>query len=133
MRDIPADEPITLTKKEEARARILRGETVTNPFGEKLKIDHRSLAHLAKKGRRQIELDNRLRSLDAARATVENPHEIWEDPNTGRRKYVRITNDPSGRRVIHAVDESRDMVLSWHTNTTSFDHYRNGTLLWIRQ
>lgn len=133
LRDIPADEPITLTKKDEARSRIEKGETVSNPFGETLHIDHRSLAHLVKKGRKQAEIDDRLQSLDAARATVENPQEIWKDPKSGRRKYVRITNNPSGRRVIHAVDESEDLVLSWHTNTSSFDHYRNGELLWIRE
>lgn len=134
MRDIPPDDPIPLTKIEDARERIKNGETVTNPFGENLAIDNRSLGHINKKGRSPKQLQDKLQSLDAARETVAHPHEIWYDEGNpkNRRAYVRITVDPTGRRVVNAVDEGFDHVLSWHTNDTSFDHYRKGKLLWIR-
>jgi len=135
MRDIPADPPIPLNKIEDARARIAAGETVTNPFGETLSIDNRCLSHIDRKGRNPKQLQDKLQSLDAAKETFEHPHEIWHDESNPKnlRTYVRITLDPTGRRVVNGVDEGTDHVLSWHTNDVSFDHYRKGRLLWIRK
>lgn len=132
MRDIPADEAIEVNDKDETKKRILQGETVVNPFGETLPIDQRCLKHFGKKRRSQEQLDDKLEHLDAARATIERPHEIWIDEVTDRRKYVKVMLDPSGRRIVNAVDEI-DHVFSWHTNDHSLDHYRNGKLIWIRQ
>jgi hypothetical protein len=131
MRDITPDPPITFNKEAEAKARIMRGETVTNPFGDVLHIDKRSMGHIGKKGRDPRQLSDKLQSLDGARETVEHPHEIWMGDN-GRRLYVRITAESNGRRVVNAVEQSPDLLLSWHTNPVSYDHYRHGELQWLR-
>ena len=131
MRDITPDPPITFNKEAEAKARIMRGETVTNPFGDVLHIDKRSMGHIGKKGRDPRQLSDKLQSLEGARETVEHPHEIWMGDN-GRRLYVRITAESNGRRVVNAVEQSPDLLLSWHTNPVSYDHYRHGELQWLR-
>ena len=64
MRDIKADPPIKFNVEAEAKARIMRGETVTNPFGDVLHIDKRSMGHIGKKGRDPRQLSDKLRSLD---------------------------------------------------------------------
>ncbi len=132
MRDIPPDPPIVFNKEAEAKARIMRGETVTNPFGDVLHIDQRSMGHIGKKKRSPKQLSDKLRSLDGARETVEHPHEIWLGDN-GRRLYVRITAESNGRRVVNAVEQSPDLLLSWHTSPESYDHYRHGELQWLRK
>ena len=131
LRDIPPDPPIEFNTEAEAKERILKGETVKNPFGEELHINKESMGHIGKKGRNPKQLSDKLRSLDAARATIENPHEIWLGDNN-RRLYVRITEHAEGRRVVNAVEQSPNLLLSWHTNEFSYDHYRHGELLWLR-
>ena len=132
MRNIPPDPPIVFNKEADALQRIKKGETVANPFGEVLKIDERSLGHIAKKGRSPQQLSDKLRSLDGAKDTVKHPHEIWLGDNN-RRIYVRITSESNGRRVVNAVEQSPDLLLSWHTSPYSYDHYRHGVLQWLRE
>jgi hypothetical protein len=90
------------------------------------------MGHIGKKKRSPKQLSDKLRSLDGARETVEHPHEIWLGDN-GRRLYVRITAESNGRRVVNAVEQSPDLLLSWHTRPESYDHYRHGELQWLRK
>ena len=131
LRNIEYDPPIAKTKISDAYRRLRRGETVSNPFGEILFADHRTLAHLAKRGRKPSELAARLSELDAAEQTVRNPHEIWRGEQKSRRIYIRMVSLQNGGKVVNAVDESQH-VLSWHSNASQYDYWRKGTLLYLR-
>ena len=131
LRDIEHDPPITKTRISDAYRRLRSGETVVNPFGDTLYVDKRTLAHLAKRGRRPPELAARLSELDAAEETVRHPHEIWRGEQKSRRIYIRMATLPNGGKVINAVDET-DRVLSWHSNASQYDYWRKGTLLYLR-
>jgi len=132
LREIDYDSPIVKTRVSEAYRRLRYGEIVINPFGERLHADRRTLAHLAKRGRSQPELAVRLSELDAAEETVRNPHEIWIGLQRNRRIYIRMTAMPNGAKVINTVDET-DHVLSWHSNSSHYDYYRKGKLVYLRQ
>lgn len=131
LRDIEYDPPVVKTRIAEAYKRLRKGETVLNPFGEKLFVDKRTLAHLAKRGRRPSELAARLSELDAAEETVRHPHEIWRGEQRSRRIYIRMVSLMGGGQVINAVDEA-EHVLSWHSNSSQYDYWRKGTLLYLR-
>lgn len=131
LRDIEYDSPMTKTKIADAYRRLRAGEMVLNPFGETLFVDRRTLAHLAKTGRRPSELSVRMSELDAAEETVRNPHEIWRGTQKSRRIYIRMVLLRNGGKVINAVDET-DHVLSWHSNAVHYDYWRKGTLLYLR-
>ena len=131
LRDIEYDPPMAKTKIADAYRRLRAGETVSNPFGETLFADRRTLAHLAKTGRRPSELSARMSELDAAEETVRNPHEIGRGTQKSRRIYIRMVSLPNGGKVINAVDET-DHVLSWHSNAAQYDYWRKGTLLYLR-
>ena len=131
LRDIEYDLPMPKTRIADAYRRLRVGETVLNPFGEMLFVDRRTLAHLAKTGRRPSELSVRMAELDAAEETVRNPHEIWRGTQKSRRIYIRMVSLPSGGKVINAVDETNH-VLSWHSNAVQYDYWRKGTLLYLR-
>ena len=132
LRDIEYDPPITKTRISNAYKRLRAGETVVNPFGETLFVDKRTLAHLAKRGRRPSELAVRLSELDAAEETVRHPHKVWRGEQKSRRIYIRMVSLPNGGKVINAVDEA-DHVLSWHSNASQYDYWRKGTLLYLRR
>lgn len=110
-RDIAGDKPVDSIFADEARAIIRRGDTVKNPLGDTLIIDERTYKHINKKGRSQKETALRLREYPQMKATISNPHEIWLDEKTGRRKYVQFL-EVNGRKVINAVDEDNSHVLS---------------------
>lgn len=88
--------------------------------------------HINKKGRDQNEVKSRLREYPMMKACIENPHEIWLDEKTGRRKYVQFL-EVNGSKVINAVDESKKHVISWHSNVNRLDYYRVGKLLYVRK
>ncbi len=131
-RDIKGDAPAEAIFAEEARELIRKGDTVKNPLGDTLKIDERTYKHINKKGRSQKDVETRLREYPQMKACISTPHEIWEDEATGRRKYVQFL-EVNGRKVINAVDEDQDHILSWHSNTTRLDYYRTGKLLYVRK
>ncbi len=136
-RDIPADAPTPKTGIAEARARLQQGETAKTPLGDTLAFDETTRKHLYRekgnKPRKQEDVNKRLQALDQARAAIEKPHEIWRDESNGRNIYVRFEAQARGREVINAVDADSTHVYSWHTNDTSFDHYRKGRLLYVRK
>lgn len=71
--------------------------------------------------------------MDKAKAAMNKPHEIWKDKEKDRKVYVRFERDAAGHKVVNAVDSDSRHVLSWHTNETSYDHYRKGRLLYVRK
>ena len=126
----PAEPRISV---EEARARLERGETVTDPRGRKVHFGREADKHIGKKGRHPHELEERLRSLDRAEETVRNPLEIWRDPENGREKYIRVVLDEKdGRTAVNVVTEDGEETLSWHSNSERFDYYREGELLYLK-
>lgn len=135
-REIVPDAPTPKTRIAEARARLEKGEHVTTPLGTTLEFDEVTREHLYKekgrKPRQAEEVNRRLQALDQARAAIERPHEIWLDETTGRSTYVRFEAQARGREVINAVDADKAHVYSWHTNATSYDHWRKGRLLYAR-
>lgn len=74
----------------------------------------------------------RLREYPQMKACISNPHEIWMDEKTGRRKYVQFL-EVNGGKVINAVDEDKNHILSWHSNMNRLDYYRKGKLIYVRQ
>ena len=131
-RDVPPDPPTPKVQIATAKERLAKGETVTNPLGDTLALDARTLKHINKKGRTEFEVKNRLQELDAAKITLERPHEIWTSDGGETRKYVRFEEVAGGGKVINAVEESQYHVMSWHSNTIRLDYYREGTLLYVR-
>ena len=131
-RDIQGDTPVPNISADEAREIIRKGDTVKNPLGETLSIDEQTYKHINKKGRKQDEANARLREYPQMKSCVENPHEIWLDENNGRRKYIQFL-ELQGHKVINAVDEDESHILSWHSNTTRLDYYREGKLIYVRQ
>lgn len=131
-RDIKGDAPAEAIFAEEARELIRKGDTVKNPLGDTLKIDERTYKHINKKGRSQEEVLVRLREYPQMKACISNPHEIWMDEKTGRRKYVQFL-EVNGGKVINAVDEDKNHILSWHSNMNRLDYYRKGKLIYVRQ
>ena len=131
-RDIQGDTPVPNISADEAREIIRKGDTVKNPLGETLSIDERTYKHINKKRRKQDEANARLREYPQMKSCVENPHEIWIDENNGRRKYIQFL-ELQGHKVINAVDEDESHILSWHSNTTRLDYYREGKLIYVRQ
>lgn len=131
-RDIQGDQPEEAIFADMARDLIRKGDTVKNPLGDTLTIDERTYKHINKKGRSQEEVLVRLREYPQMKACIERPHEIWLDAKTGRRKYVQFL-EVNGGKVINAVDEDKDHILSWHSNMNRLDYYRKGTLIYVRQ
>lgn len=124
----PAEPKISVA---EALARLERGETVTDPRGKVIRFGIEADKHIEKKRRPQNELEERLQSLDRAEATVRAPLEIWRDPRSQRDKYIRIIDDKeTGQTAINVVTENESHSYSWHSNSVSLDHYRNGLLLY---
>jgi len=132
-RDIPADPPTPKTGIAEARERLKKSESIINPLGETLRMDEETYTHLSKKGRKQKEIQNRLAELDAARVTMENPHEIWRDEKRKRNVYIRMTTGDNGKLAINAVSENNGHVLSWHKNSQQFDYFRKGRFVYVRK
>lgn len=131
-REIQGDTPVPNISHAEAISKMKSGETVKNPLGETLTIDERTYKHINKKGRAYSEVTTRLREYPQMKACISTPHEIWEDEATGRRKYVQFL-EVNGRKVINAVEEQGHHVLSWHSNSTHYDYYRTGKLLYVRK
>jgi hypothetical protein len=130
-RKLPVDPSTPKNKIGEAETRIKRGETVKNPFGETLLIDKETYAHLSQRGKRKVsQLHERLEHLDVARKTIENPCEVWKNGKT--RGYIRIERDGRGMKSINAVEVAGKTVQSWHINPHGHDHYREGTLEYVR-
>ena len=130
--EVEPDEPCLPVPEELAKARIKSGtESVRSPLGETLLVNEQTLRHLGKNGRTRSEFIARLREYDNARRTIENPHEIWMDVGSRRKKYIRMTRLEDGRRVVNAVDQ-QGHVYSWHVNDRHFDYYRTGRLLYLR-
>ena len=98
---------------------------------KKLAAEIGMLMKQGKNGRSGAEFIARLREYDNARRTIENPHEIWMDVRSRRKKYIRMTRLEDGRRVVNAVDQ-QGHVYSWHVNDRHFDYYRTGRLLYLR-
>ena len=85
--EIEPDEPCPPVPEDVAKARIKSGaESVRSPLGEMLLVNEKTLRHLGKNGRTRSEFIARLREYDNARRTIENPHEIWMDIATRRKK-----------------------------------------------
>ena len=115
----------------EALERLARGETVTDPLGREIRFGLEASRHIGKKGRDEEELRLRLQSLDRAEGTVRDPQEIWKDPDNGREKYIRlILDEQNARAVLNVVTEKGAHTYSWHSNSVSLDHYREGLLLY---
>ena len=132
LQEMQPDEPCPPVDPDVAKRRIKSGvESVRTPLGEWLLVNELTLKHLGKNGRSQAEFIARLREYDNARRTIENPHEIWLDVKSRRKKYIRITCLEDGRRVVNAVDQ-HGHVYSWHVNDRHFDYYRTGRLLYLR-
>lgn len=126
------DEAEQLISFKEAEQRLKKGESVKDPLGREIKFADYAMVHLNKKGRKAVDYDMRMRSLDRAEATCENPHEIWYDPKGDREVYFRMMREEDGRRVCYLVTEDSQKAFSWHLNSKSFNHWRKGKLLYVR-
>lgn len=127
-----ADNREPLVSAKDARARIAAGESVENPIGETLAFDTVTLKRLLKSDRKPSDVQKRLAEMDQAKATVAAPHEIWKDPKTGRKKYIRFVKGSGGNIVVNVVDHKGRHIYSWHTNERSLNHWRKGTLVYVR-
>jgi hypothetical protein len=130
-KDLPCDPKTPDTDLAAARKRLKKGETVKTPFGEELHFDAETRRHLFE-GRPQEKIEEKLKDLDAAKKAMERPHEIWLNERSKRKSYIRFERDGNGRRVVNAVDATGGHVYSWHSSARSFDHYREGKLLYVR-
>ena len=131
-REIKGDKPVEQISQGEAIAKMKAGDTVKNPLGETLRIDEYTYKHINKKGRNQKEASMRLREYQQMKDAVSHPHEIWMDEKSKRRKYVQFL-ELNGKMVINAVDEYNNHILSWHSNSTTYDYYRVGKLIYLRK
>ncbi len=129
--EMPTDTAAKTITAKEGISRLRKGESVKSPLGDTLHFDDVTRKHLYQ-GRDRGKAAERLRELDQVRAAIENPHEIWQSPKSGRRSYVHFTTDTKGRRVLNAVDEAGGHVYAWHSSASSFDHWRKGGLLYVR-
>ena len=46
---------------------------------------------------------------------------------------MQVMKKVNGSKVINAVDEDKDHVISWHSNTNQLDYYRSGKLIYVRK
>jgi len=131
LRDIPPDEPMGKTKIAEAKARIVKGESITDPLGESHEISGKTIDHWKATKKSDDDIAKRLQALDEAERTIEKPHEIWKNPDGKGQAFIRIVKSASGKAVVN-VAEKKDGTVSWHLNDERFDYWRKGVLAYVR-
>ena len=131
LRDIIPDDPIGKTKIVEAKARIAKGETITDPLGDRHEISPKTTRHWDAKHKSAEDKNKRYQSLDEAERTIEKPHEIWKNPEGNGQAFIRIVKSDGGRFVVN-VAEMKNGTVSWHLNDTRYDYWRTGVLAYVR-
>lgn len=142
----PITAPPTITP-EEGKARLLKGETATDPRGETVTLDATLLNHWyatdeeskrkGKEPQSENEINARCAELPLMLEVIKNPHEIWRNEN-GSITYLAKFLDrykPHGEGYMVAFTKAGNDALleTYKPNTHLSAGRRKGELLWERE
>ena len=102
-RDMKADPLEPAADVNEARQRVAKGFVVKDYAGRELKFGHQIFDHWDEKGKPTAEGDRRLRRLNDAVKTAQDPREVYKQTTVDglQTAYIRASQDDKGHRRYH--------------------------------
>ncbi|MEI7730176.1 MAG: DUF935 family protein [Verrucomicrobiota bacterium] len=114
----------------EARQKLTSGFKIKDYAGRELLFTKKVIEHWEHEGYSKAEQDRRLRRINDAIATGENPREQWD--KGWQRNYLRVSADGNNKRRYHVgfvTDQTGDVISFYHTErATQSNKLREGTL-----
>lgn len=128
-----ADPSKGIIHPDEARKQLDDGIHLVDPLKYNATLDARVLDHWEAEGHSIENQERRLRRLPDVVETIENPHEIWQQPN--QRAYLRAFVDDISKRRYTAgfiVQDGRARTFFHEQRKSAIQKFRNGERIYVR-